>query len=341
MPRGPPVTPTKRARILAYQEEGWSQTKIASKLGLTQSSVSRHLKILHRDANFYRKTHKLGRPSVLNQHDMKFAARKFYSGAAKNSADLGRQFYPEVKPRTLRRHCQNAGLHGRRCRNVPLLTKNQIQQRALWSRSLQAWGRAEWDLVVFSDESKICLIGSDGAQYCRRRDGDALNPLFTKKSVKFGGGSIMIWGCITSKGVGRLYRIEGKMNKEYYVQILSDALLGSLRDHSLGRRSIIFQQDNDPKHTSRLAVDFLKRKHILVLPWPANSPDMNIIEHVWDYLKRKVHSRTSRPRNKDHLWEIVEEEWKAIDPAFIQRLYGSMARRVDTLWSHSGGNTKY
>src|SRR6202012_1419647 len=95
------------------------------------------------------------------------------------------------------------------------------------------WGSDEWDRVVFSDESKFHLFGSNGVQYCHRYDGDAMNPLFTQKEVKHGGGKVTVWGCITWKGVGRLHCIVGNMDKHQYVEILETSLLGSLRDHHI------------------------------------------------------------------------------------------------------------
>ena len=71
-----------------------------------------------------------------------------------------------------------------------------------------------------------------------------------------------MWGCITSKGFRKLYRIQGKMDKNKYISILSECLLGTLSDQQLHPKSIIFQQDNDPKHTSNLAQKWFKDNKI-------------------------------------------------------------------------------
>ena len=63
----------------------------------------------------------------------------------------------------------------------------------------------------------------------------------------------MVWGCISWEGPGRLHRIEGRMTGEVYCDILTESLLGSLSDKKTSPRAIIFQQDNDSKHTSRRA----------------------------------------------------------------------------------------
>ena len=78
------------------------------------------------------------------------------------------------------------------------------------------------------------------------------------------------------------------MDIKLYVKILNDDLLGTLRYLEINKKDIYFQQDNDPKHTSHLAQDWFKKKKFDQLNWPASSPNMNIIEHVWEYLECRV-----------------------------------------------------
>jgi len=67
------------------------------------------------------------------------------------------------------------------------------------------------------------------------------------------------------------------------------------------------QQDNDPKHTSRLAKEFLQENVPEVMDWPSNSPDLNPIENLWAIVKRNVELR--RPSNFSELEHFLEEEW--------------------------------
>ena len=96
----------------------------------------------------------------------------------------------------------------------------------------------------------------------------------------------MVWGCFSFFGVGNIVRIYGTMDGDLYRQILTEDLLGTLRWHRINKRDIIFQQDNDSKHTATETKEWFYHNNIEVLDWPPYSPDLNPIENLWNKIDR-------------------------------------------------------
>ena len=87
----------------------------------------------------------------------------------------------------------------------------------------------------------------------------------------------MVWGCFGSFGVEKYCKIDGKMNGDLYREILADEFMGTLSTCDLSANDIIFQQDNDPKHTANKTYEWFSDNNIRVLDWPAQSPSRSSV----------------------------------------------------------------
>lgn len=336
-----PCTPTKRSRIYVLKEFGWSNAQIARDLGISPQTVTRHWNRIKDNANFYQEIPRPGRPRLLSDREVRVACREITSGQCRTAADVQRRVFPHISKSLMRRTLSEQGLYGRVMRKKPYLTPRHRKARRIWAASKLAWTESDWKKVIISDESKFNLFGSDGRQYCRRRAGEELQEKNVKKTMKHGGGKVTVWGCVTWNGTGRLYRVNGLMNAVQLCQIYEEALLGTLTDHSMNISDMIFQQDNDPKHTSKMATRWMQGHMIHQLPWPAYSPDQSIIENLWDLLDDRVRACNPLPKNENQLWVALQEEWARITPETIQHYYRSIPRRVRALYRAKGGYTKY
>lgn len=99
------------------------------------------------------------------------------------------------------------------------------------------------------------------------------------------------------------------------------------------------QEDNNPKHKSKLAAKWREDNNVDRLPWPAQSPDQNCIENVWHVLKIRVSNR--RPRNLDELKKTVKSEWGKLSKEYAKKLIDSMPRRVKAMIEAGGNYTIY
>ncbi|XDV44771.1 hypothetical protein PO909_013011 [Leuciscus waleckii] len=175
----------------------------------------------------------------------------------------------------------------------------------------------EWEKVMWSDETKIELFGLNSTRRVWRKKKDEYNPKNTIPTVKHGDGNIILWACFSAKGTGRLHRIEGRMDGAMYREILANNLLPSVRALKMGR-GWVFQHDNDPKHTARATKEWLRKKHLKVLEWPSQSPDLNPIENLWRELKVRIAQR--HPRNLKDLEKVCMEECAKIPAAVCANL---------------------
>ena len=131
---------------------------------------------------------------------------------------------------------------------------------------------------------------------CGEKKYEAYPKPFIMSTVKFGGESLMLWGCFSWNGVGSLVQIEGIINADKYIEIINENLEEAVLKMDL-EEEFILQQDNNPKHTAKQTNKFFENSNIKLLEWLAQSPDLNPIENLWSVLYSKVPLRKRNNKN--------------------------------------------
>ena len=99
--------------------------------------------------------------------------------------------------------------------------------------------------------------------------------------------------------------------------------------------------DNARPHRSRAVTAYLQSEAMTSVPWPAMSPDLIPIEHIWDMLGRRIQAREPHVQNIRQLEAALHRDWQQLSQQDTRRLTGRMRRRVEAVIQARGGYTRY
>ena len=151
----------------------------------------------------------------------------------------------------------------------------------------------------------------------------------------------MVWSVINFQGTGRLQIVKGTMKQDQYQDILQKRFVSQLQEWFPNGEKCIFILDGAPCHKAKTITKFLAHNNIEVLEWPGNSPDMNPIENICQFLKKEI--AKNEIKNKVHLIEKLVHEWNHSEELQnkVRNCISSMPRRIKALIAAKGHPTKY
>jgi transposase len=322
-------------------DNGMKQIDIAKKYKVAQSTVSNI--ILEKKKKGFVTGHNLGagRKRKTTSRDERILQRLVRKNGFTTVNDYKEKLETSninISKSTIERRLKEYGFKKYVPLCKPQLSSKQRKRRVEWARKYVMKGEEFWNKVIFSDESSFVLpIGENGKIW--RKKGEGLKPQNTTRSLKHPA-SQMLWGCMTSQGLGRKIFVKGMINSLKYQEILSEGLLFTLEDiHSHGEW--IFQQDLASPHSSKSTHKWFLDNDINTLEWPANSPDLNPIENVWNRIKFMIRKTKPLPRTKQELQDLISKLWEDFSPNFCENLIKTMPKRCREVIKSKGYPTKY
>ena len=246
-----------------------------------------------------------------------------------------------LSTRTALNRLRASGYRARRPIGRPMLTPGQKAARLYWCQQRRNWNIRYWRKMHLSDESRFLLHMTDCRVRVWRQRNTAYSQRHVQETVPFGESSIMVWGCVSHDCKLDLVTVQGALTgQKYQTDILETVVIPHFDDHPLLTRPV-FMDDNARPHISRAVIEFLHQNAISTLPWPARSPDLNPLEHLWDILGRKIREITPPVQTILELEAALHQEWQQISQQRIQRLVQGMRRRLDATFAVQGGYIKY
>ena len=342
MPPRQRLNDADRGRALAWIQEGISLREIGRRLQVSHSVIQR-LRDRWQATGTVREARRPGRPrTTTRQHDryvVLSCLRDRTATARALQRDLSATSNITVSDQTIRNRLREAGLRSRCAVVRPPLTPGHRVRRRHFATVHRAWTRNQWARVLFTDESRFTLRFNDGRIRVWRRPGERYADATVREHDQHSGGSVMVWCWFSLHHRTPLHIVNGRLTGVAYRDtILRPLVLPALQAVGNGA---LFQDDNAPCHRAAVVNTFLQQQGVVRMDWPARSPDMNPIEHLWDVLGRRVRAQNPPAATLQDLGQLLQQEWQAIPQATLQHLVQSMRRRCNACFNANGGHTRY
>ncbi|GFT91154.1 transposable element Tcb2 transposase [Trichonephila clavipes] len=270
------LTQFERGLIFGMKTAGWSTRRVAGKVDRSECSVRNCWEQWTREGTHAWKTGS-GATRKTTKRDDRRNVRQALVDTTVTLSTIRAYVGVAIVPQTISRHLAEANLKFKRPFRALPLTPEYRQLRLQWCQARSMWNVTDWQKVVFSDESRFVLGTDDNRVRVWRRSGERYNSPHTVLRHTARTAGVMVWGAIAYDSRSTLIVMRATLTGQRYVDDILRPHVGPFLN---GLPGAIFQQDNARSHTARVAQEFLR--HFQTLPWPARSPDMSPVEHVWD-----------------------------------------------------------
>ena len=349
----------ERSFIVFLNKEGFSYEQIKDKVQATfgrtiyNSTISNILN-KYRSQETVADREKPGRPIIYDEREQRSLVRSFQKLNTTSMRELQRN--TDLNPKGASRQTLDRILLSHEVHTIVIpkrlddLTKKCVRDRRLFGKVNSQSEEDDWKGGVFSDESDL-FPAKSGKKFLRLKEGQHLVDVVPIREEVKKILTIKVWGAISYSGTGPLVRYEDTMKAQKYIEILETHLLQTypeLRNQEVGEEDsnmeisgFFFIDDNASSHTAKIVKSWKKKNGIKTPRWPSHSPDINIIENVWAYLKNELFKIEGKLSCPDDTWEETVKLWNGLDTNFIRNLYHSLPNRMNELQRMKGGPINY
>ncbi|KAK7091420.1 hypothetical protein V1264_009103 [Littorina saxatilis] len=252
MPPRRKLSDLDRGREIGWLQDGVAAMQVAQRLAVAPSVIIRLKQRFHATGRVQERQLRSGRPRVTTQREDRFIQRQAMQHRMATANNIRQRLqastYTVVRGQTIRNRLHNFGLRARRPVRGTTLTANHRAARRAWCTQHVRWQRQQWAQVLFTDESRFCLEPADGRIRVWRRREERFAEGAVLEQQRFGGGSVMVWGGISTRLRTPLYHVVGNLTGvRYQNEILQPLVVPALQ--AIGPRAIL-QDDNAPPHRS-------------------------------------------------------------------------------------------
>lgn len=319
-----PIPLPTQLEVAYFHGKNCTQRGIAEITDISKSSVNRIISIIGKREE---RDQKVDFKTQLKYHFVLYKVMTNPFITNKQISNLSKDFEFKMSESSVGRIILNLNIKNKFQKPKEMLTSLQKENRVLFSKNLL---KSELYLLpmTFSDESMVCLepFKKKKIKILPILDND---DYFCEKQgypIK-----IMIWGCIALNYKSPIIWVKKKLNSNEYIKLLCDNLIFEDLNKRFGNFSYIFQQDGASSHRAKNTLNFLNTKVKIYkddLKWPANSPDLNVIEMLWAIIKARIN--VDEISNQEQLFNEIKKIWEDIPISTINLLIQSFDSRLKT-----------
>ncbi|GFV12591.1 transposable element Tcb2 transposase [Trichonephila clavipes] len=307
-----------RWRAVGWMEMGLSQADAARRLNVSRSVVQRLWDQYHFEDSVSRRPVP-GRPRATTPAEDRFLALS------------ARRRRTTTVPQLVADHFQASG------RRISATTR---RNRLCWAREHVSWTQQQWASVLFTDESRFTMESDSVRLLIWREQRTRYHQSNTVERHSYRGGGILVWAGISLGGHTDLHVFHGGTvtGLRYRDEILDPYV----RPYAAAiGNDFILMDDNARPHRARIVEEYLEDHGLERMEWPARSPDLNPIEHLWDYLGREVAALNPPPRSLHELKQGLLCVWSSLPIPVSDNLINSMGNRCRKCIQVRGGHIPY